>query len=155
MSPAIRRALILLVIVGVAWWLQTTVPAERTADVASDGAAPQHETRSHDPVRTPDRGASPPLPSFLPPEAEAVLAAIARGGPFEYRQDGTVFQNRERLLPRQPSGHYREFTVETPGSDDRGPRRIVTGGDPPTEFWYTDDHYRSFRRFEFDADSAR
>ena len=70
-------------------------------------------------------------PEFLPREAHAVLSAIARGGPYEYRQDGGVFQNRERLLPSQPRGYYREFTVETPGSRDRGARRLITGGDPP------------------------
>jgi ribonuclease T1 len=89
-----------------------------------------------------------PYPAFLPREAQAVLDAIARGGPHDYRQDGGVFQNRERRLPSQPRGYYREYTVQTPGSDDRGPRRIVTGGRPPMEYWYTDDHYRSFRRFE-------
>ena len=82
------------------------------------------------------------------PEAGPVLDAIASGGPYAYRQDGGVFQNRERLLPQRPRGHYREFTVDTPGSRDRGARRIVTGGDPPTEYYYTDDHYRSFRRFD-------
>ena len=87
-------------------------------------------------------------PAFLPREAHTVLDAIARGGPYGYRQDGGVFQNRERLLPSQPRGYYREFTVDTPGSRDRGARRIVTGGDPPVEYFYTDDHYRSFRRFE-------
>jgi guanyl-specific ribonuclease Sa len=84
----------------------------------------------------------------LPAEAHPVLDAIARGGPYRYRQDGGVFQNRERLLPQQPRGYYHEYTVDTPGSDDRGARRIITGGNPPTEYWYTDDHYRSFRRFE-------
>lgn len=93
-------------------------------------------------------GSASRLPTFLPPEARPVLAAIARGGPFEYRQDGGVFQNRERRLPARPRGYYREYTVDTPGSDDRGARRIVTGGDPPTEYWYTADHYRSFRRFD-------
>jgi ribonuclease T1 len=94
-------------------------------------------------------GARPaPYPAFLPREAHAVLDAIADGGPHHYRQDGGVFQNRERRLPSQPRGYYREYTVQTPGSDDRGPRRIVTGGRPPMEYWYTDDHYRSFRRFE-------
>ena len=87
-------------------------------------------------------------PDFLPAQALPVLEAIARGGPHPYRQDGGVFQNRERLLPARPRGYYREYTVPTPGSDDRGPRRIVTGGDPPVEYWYTDDHYRSFRPFE-------
>ena len=59
-----------------------------------------------------------------------------------------MFQNREGRLPPQPRGYYREYTVITPGSSDRGARRIVTGGDPPSEFHYTDDHYRSFRRIE-------
>ena len=84
----------------------------------------------------------------LPPEALATLQAIAKGGPFPYDRDGTVFQNREGLLPPQPRGYYREYTVETPGSRDRGARRIVTGGDPPEVYWYTEDHYRSFRRIE-------
>jgi ribonuclease T1 len=87
-------------------------------------------------------------PEFLPPEAHAVLTRIAHGGPFEYRQDGSVFQNRERRLPTQPRGYYHEYTVETPGSRDRGARRIITGGEPPREYWYTDDHYRSFQPFE-------
>ena len=85
---------------------------------------------------------------FLPAEAHATLALIDRGGPYPYRQDGSVFQNRERLLPQRPRGHYREFTVDTPGIGHRGARRIVTGGDPPGEWYYTADHYRSFRQFE-------
>ena len=100
------------------------------------------------PQRELPRDASARLPAFLPPEAAPVLDAITSGGPYAYRQDGGVFQNRERLLPQRPRGHYREFTVDTPGSRDRGARRIVTGGDPPTEYYYTDDHYRSFRRFD-------
>jgi len=84
----------------------------------------------------------------LPPEARATLALIRAGGPFPYDKDGTVFGNREGLLPRQPRGYYREYTVRTPGSRDRGARRIVAGGEPqrPADLWYTDDHYRSFRR---------
>ena len=84
----------------------------------------------------------------IPPEAHETLRLIAADGPFPYDRDGTVFQNREGRLPARPRGYYREYTVETPGSPDRGARRIVTGGDPPTEFFYTDDHYRSFRRLE-------
>lgn len=87
-------------------------------------------------------------PVFLPPEAVTTLEAIARGGPFPYPRDGSTFQNRERRLPDAPRGYYREYTVETPGSPDRGARRIVSGGDPPEVFYYTDDHYRSFRRVE-------
>lgn len=84
----------------------------------------------------------------LPPEAIATLQLIERGGPFPYRRDGVVFQNRGRLLPQRPRGYYREYTVPTPGSRDRGARRLVTGGDPPAAFYYTDDHYRSFRRIQ-------
>jgi ribonuclease T1 len=88
----------------------------------------------------------------LPEQARQTLALIRQGGPFPYRKDGTVFGNRERLLPRQPRGYYTEYTVPTPGSRDRGARRIVAGkgatGDPATsgEYYYTDDHYQSFRR---------
>ncbi|MGQ0511314.1 MAG: ribonuclease domain-containing protein [Betaproteobacteria bacterium] len=83
----------------------------------------------------------------LPPEARATLALIRKGGPFPYQKDGSTFGNREGLLPRRPRGYYREFTVKTPGSRDRGARRIVAGGGrSPGEFYYTDDHYRSFRR---------
>jgi len=84
----------------------------------------------------------------LPPEAIATLERIRTGGPFPFRKDGTTFQNRERLLPQKPRGYYREYTVPTPGSRDRGARRLVTGGNPPVVFYYTEDHYRSFRRIE-------
>lgn len=90
-------------------------------------------------------------PEFLPPEALETLQRIERGGPYPHRQDDGVFQNRERRLPPKPRGYYREYTVETPGSPDRGARRIVTGGRPPTEYFYTEDHYRSFRRFTLDG----
>lgn len=88
----------------------------------------------------------------LPPEALETYALILRGGPFPYRKDGTVFHNRERYLPAQPRGYYTEYTVRTPWETDRGARRIVAGrggtGDPATsgEYYYTADHYRSFRR---------
>ncbi len=69
--------------------------------------------------------------ALLPQEAQATLRLIDAGGPFPYRRDGIVFQNRERLLPEQPRGYYREYTVATPGRKDRGARRIVTGDKPP------------------------
>ena len=84
----------------------------------------------------------------LPEDARATLKLIDAGGPFPYRRDGIVFQNRERRLPEQPRGYYREYTVPTPGSKDRGARRIVTGDKPPAAFYYTADHYKSFRRIE-------
>jgi guanyl-specific ribonuclease Sa len=87
------------------------------------------------------------LPAFLPPQASATLALIARGGPFPHPQDGEVFGNYEHLLPNEPRGYYHEYTVETPGARTRGARRIITGGNPPNVYYYTDDHYRSFRRF--------
>ena len=80
----------------------------------------------------------------LPPEARETLALIRLGGPFPYRQDGTEFGNRERLLPPKERGYYREYTVKTPGAKDRGARRIVAGRGG--QYYYTDDHYRSFRR---------
>ena len=80
----------------------------------------------------------------LPPEARQTLALIQAGGPFPHARDGVVFANREGLLPRRERGYYREYTVATPGRRDRGPRRIVAGRGG--EYYYTDDHYRSFRR---------
>ena len=78
----------------------------------------------------------------LPPEALATLELIAGGGPYPYRQDGSTFHNREGFLPARYDGHYQEFTVETPGSPDRGARRLVVGEE--TEVYYTADHYASF-----------
>lgn len=85
----------------------------------------------------------------LPPEARTVWRRIHQGGPFPYDKDGTVFFNRERLLPPNKRGYYREYTVPTPGLTHRGARRIVCGGWQPTTpdaCYYTADHYASFRR---------
>jgi ribonuclease T1 len=84
------------------------------------------------------------LAKDLPPEARQTLVLIKAGGPFPYQQDGKVFGNREKLLPQRARGYYREYTVKTRGARDRGARRIVAG--PPGEYYYTEDHYRSFRR---------
>lgn len=87
--------------------------------------------------------------SALPVEAQSTERLILAGGPFPYSKDGTVFGNRERLLPRQARGYYREYTVPTPRSRDRGARRIVCGGQQvraPDACFYTDDHYASFKR---------
>ncbi|WP_345781324.1 ribonuclease domain-containing protein [Pseudoxanthomonas sp.] len=97
-------------------------------------------------VSTPAR--SDALPAFLPTEARQTLALIARGGPFPHPQDGGVFGNYEGRLPTQPRGWYHEYTVDTPGLAHRGARRIITGGNPPRAYWYTDDHYASFRPFQ-------
>jgi guanyl-specific ribonuclease Sa len=137
-----------LLMLGLGLWLWSPVPRVAPQDPAPGELPVATEAGSVQVEPAPATAGAARYPDFLPPEAHAVLAAIARGGPHPYRQDGGVFQNRERQLPPQPRGYYREYTVDTPGSDDRGPRRIVTGGDPPVEYWYTDDHYRSFRRFQ-------
>ncbi|MDT3528981.1 ribonuclease domain-containing protein [Stenotrophomonas pavanii] len=95
------------------------------------------------------------LPAFLPAEARATIALIQRGGPFPHRQDGSTFGNREQQLPQRARGYYREYTVDTPGARTRGTRRIVTGGDPPEAWYYTDDHYASFRSFTVPAQGAQ
>lgn len=82
----------------------------------------------------------------LPPEAAETVDLIDTGGPFPHDQDDGTFHNREGLLPDEAEGHYREYTVETPGSADRGARRIVAGADG-TLYW-TDDHYESFARID-------
>ena len=84
----------------------------------------------------------------LPQQAQTTHQLILKGGPFPFSKDGTVFGNRERLLPPKARGFYREYTVKTPGSRDRGARRIICGGEPPTQpeaCFYTDDHYASFK----------
>jgi ribonuclease T1 len=80
----------------------------------------------------------------LPVEARATLELIRAGGPFPYRQDGRVFANREGHLPPKRRGYYKEYTVKTPRARDRAARRIVAGSGG--EYYYTDDHYRSFKR---------
>jgi ribonuclease T1 len=80
----------------------------------------------------------------LPAEARETLKLINQGGPYPYERDGTVFGNFERLLPQRERGYYREYTVPTPGVRSRGARRIVAGDGG--ELYYTDDHYKSFRR---------
>ncbi|OPF64891.1 MULTISPECIES: ribonuclease domain-containing protein [Hydrogenophaga] len=84
----------------------------------------------------------------LPPQGQDVMEQIRQGGPFRYEKDGTVFGNREHLLPSQKRGYYREYTVPTPGLRHRGARRIVCGGQQPRSpdaCYYTEDHYSSFR----------
>ena len=85
--------------------------------------------------------------SELPREGRSTYTLILRGGPFAHDKDGTVFGNRERLLPAHPRGYWREYTVKTPGVRSRGARRIVCGGAPrtPDACYYTSDHYASFR----------
>lgn len=94
-----------------------------------------------------------PLPAAalaeLPAQVRQTHALVLAGGPFPHAKDGTVFGNRERQLPRKPRGHYREYTVKTPGARNRGARRLVCGGEVPVRpevCYYTADHYSSFQR---------
>jgi ribonuclease T1 len=96
------------------------------------GRPPTHSTGAADAVAAAD----------LPPEARRTLVLIDRGGPFPYPRDGVTFRNAERLLPARAAGFYREYTVPTPGSSDRGARRIVRGQDGA--LYYSQDHYQSF-----------
>ena len=79
----------------------------------------------------------------LPVEARQTLLLIQQGGPFPYAKDGSIFGNREGLLPARHSGYYHEYTVPTPGAKDRGARRIIAGGNG--ERYYTQDHYSTFK----------
>jgi guanyl-specific ribonuclease Sa len=138
LKPLILLAFIVL---AVTLWNRHT----GTLQIATDPAASADSSAS---PHAPDRPAGTDVPAFLPAEAHATLDRIARGGPFEHSQDGGVFGNYEGLLPQQPRGYYHEYPVETPGARNRGARRIITGGTPPVVWYYTDDHYRSFRRVE-------
>lgn len=111
--------------------------AARPGPVPAPSGSPASAATSESGLRTIARSA-------LPAEARTTLALIAAGGPFPYDNDGSTYQNRERLLPSQPSGTYREYTVETPGSPDRGARRIVVAS--TGEAYWTADHYASFER---------
>lgn len=84
----------------------------------------------------------------LPYNARQTLALIHQGGPFPYDRDGIEFRNFERRLPRAGRSYYHEYTVKTPGERSRGARRIISGGNPPREFYYTADHYVSFQRIQ-------
>lgn len=139
-----RNGWILVVLAALAlWaWQRQGLPA-----FAGGAQPPASQSRAGTGGDAASDGDARRWPAFLPREARDTLALIESGGPFPYRQDGATFQNREHRLPRHEPGYYREYTVETPGSPDRGARRIIAGGDPPAEFFYTDDHYGSFRRF--------
>ncbi|MBO9718349.1 MAG: ribonuclease [Pseudoxanthomonas sp.] len=130
------RLLLAVVAIAALAWLLRPEAGMRQADVHAGPVPPAAAAHAAT------------LPAFLPAEAGPVIRRIQRGESFPNRQDGSVFGNREQRLPARERGYYREFTVPTPGLSHRGARRIVTGGDPPREWYYTGDHYDSFRRFE-------
>lgn len=133
--PAWFVAVVVLVAVG---WFLAGAPtglgsdATTTVEGATTSAAVESRFSTLDVITVEE----------LPVEARTTLALIAEGGPYPFARDDAVFQNRERLLPIRDTGHYREYTVITPGEDDRGARRIVAGADG--ERYYTSDHYSSF-----------
>ncbi len=135
----------------------------RTATPSSSGSSttePQDPGRTATPSLLPEQDPTPQatappkvdpdsgLPTIylldLPPEAAETVDSIDDGPPYAYDQDGGTFGNYEGLLPDRERGYYQEFTVETPGSYDRGARRIIEGADG--ELYWTDDHYGSFSR---------
>lgn len=117
--------------------LETVTVTEVTVTEPSDDTAVTPTTFVDDGIESIDVDS-------LPSQAGDTLELIDTDGPFPYDQDDGVFQNREGILPSRYDGYYREYSVETPGSDDRGARRIVTGADG--EIYYTEDHYESFWR---------
>jgi len=137
----IRRLLIVALVALLAWqWLRPHVLGP--APIATSEQAPATRGASAS-----DAGASTTFNhDNLPPEALTTLRLIASNGPFPYDRDGVVFGNFEHRLPEQPRGYYHEYTVPTPGEHNRGARRIITGGEPPQSYYYTDDHYESFRQ---------
>lgn len=156
--------LLALVTAAVVWWTQGdgTTPGTDAEPSSSSptrsappsaSASPTHDyTETNTPVTDPGQqpGTDPvsglPLVQLaaLPPEAAGTVRLIDAGGPFPEDEDGGTFENREELLPDERRGYYAEYTVPTPGSDDRGARRIVAGDDD--ELYWTEDHYRSFER---------
>jgi ribonuclease T1 len=137
---ALALVVLLIVLLNPESTPNTATPADATR------SAPAGSPAATDPSpRDPESGLVLVAVGSLPVQARQTLSLIERGGPYPYAKDGAVFGNRERLLPSRPNGFYREYTVPTPGEDDRGPRRIVTG-DQDRQFFYTDDHYASFVR---------
>lgn len=146
---------VLAVLVALAfWWWQENQggssqdadrPVERPsshATVAPSGSSDHQAPDSADP----ETGLPVLQVEDLPPEAAETLELIDAGGPFPHDEDGTVFGNFEGILPDHERGYYHEYTVETPGLDHRGARRIVTGDED--EFFWTEDHYESFARIQ-------
>lgn len=145
-SGALGLVVVAALVLAVVWWL-----GRGSADEPGGSAARPAATASSSSTRAaadPSSGLRTVARVDLPPEALDTLDLIAAGGPFPYERDGAVFQNRERLLPHQARGWYHEYTVPTPGEDDRGARRIVTGRDG-VAYW-TPDHYETFSVVEED-----
>jgi guanyl-specific ribonuclease Sa len=145
-TPVSRQVLLGVLAVALVVLAWVVVRATQAPSTPAGQRAAAGATYTLGPLGTdPDSGRPWVAESALPPQARNTLALIRAGGPFPYpRSDNQVFDNRERLLPPHARGYYREFTVVTPGSDDRGARRIITGSSG--EKYWTDNHYASFSR---------
>lgn len=163
----VARSVGVLLVGLLVWWIQsrsaaTTAPSTTATTATTTRPAPQQlppdVPRSSPPATRPTTPTTPSTTSATASSSTAdlnsirdaaerdqvrsIIDAIDAGGPFRYSKDGSTWQNRERRLPKQRPGHYREYTVDTPGSDDRGARRIIAGAEH--EIYYTRDHYDSF-----------
>jgi guanyl-specific ribonuclease Sa len=139
----IRRLLIVALLAVLAWqWLRPH------ASISAPATTSENAPATHAPSANDAAPSTSGNHDHLPPEALTTLRLIAGNGPFPYDRDGVVFGNYEHRLPEQPRGYYHEYTVPTPGEHSRGARRIITGGEPPQSYYYTDDHYQSFRQVE-------
>ena len=123
---------------------QRPLPSETPSAPAPSEPAPSSSAPAPGGETDPDSGLPWVKLADLPPEAADTMELIDAGGPFPYDRDGITFSNREGILPDQQEGYYKEYTVPTPGEDDRGARRIVSGGEE--EYYWTEDHYESFER---------
>lgn len=136
-SRALRAlgAVLVAVVAALVWWLQADTGGDE--EPARSDSAAEIDSESGLPWVAVDD---------LPRQARETLELIEAGGPFPYERDGVTFGNYERLLPARERGHYREYTVPTPGVAHRGARRIVVGA--PDELYWTADHYASFQRID-------
>ncbi len=134
-------AVLAVVLALVVWWVDQDGGAEPDATPSSSATAGRNATEA---VLDPASGLRWVAESALPAEARQVLVAIEDGGPFVRQKDGSTFGNYEGVLPRKGRGHYREYTVPTPGVSHAGARRIVTGD--AGEYYWTADHYQTFER---------
>lgn len=129
------------------FWTALATTATLTSALLGTSAALARDNR--DTSTTRERWGDTVALQALPAEAQTTYQLVLSGGPFPYEKDGTVFGNRERQLPAKVRGYYREYTVKTPKARNRGARRLVCGGTPPTKpdaCYYTDDHYVSFSK---------
>lgn len=133
----------LVLVAGLVWWLQG--PGSDDTGPSAPDQAPTSSSEQGEMPATDDDGIPYVALDQLPPEAAETVELIDAGGPFPFPgKDGSTFGNLEGLLPDRPRGYYAEYTVETPGLDHRGARRIVSGG--RGELYWTEDHYESFER---------